>query len=63
MLADGYAPSDDLIAELQAHVRASTAPYKYPRAVAFVASLPKTVTGKILRRELKALEISRKQAE
>ena len=43
VLADGYAPSDDLIAELQAHVRASTAPYKYPRAVAFVASLPKTV--------------------
>ena len=59
VLADGFTPSDDLIVELQAHVRASTAPYKYPRAIAFVPSLPKTVTGKILRRELKADELKR----
>lgn len=59
VLADGFEPSDDLIAELQAHVRTSTAPYKYPRAIAFVPSLPKTVTGKILRRQLKADELTR----
>jgi acyl-coenzyme A synthetase/AMP-(fatty) acid ligase len=45
-----------LAAELQAHVKAVTAPYKYPRAVAFVPELPKTVTGKIRRRELRDRE-------
>ena len=40
--ATGYAPSDDLARELQDHVKASTAPYKYPRIVDFAAELPKT---------------------
>jgi acyl-coenzyme A synthetase/AMP-(fatty) acid ligase len=42
-----------LVAELQAHVKQVTAPYKYPRAIEFVASLPKTVSGKIRRAELR----------
>jgi len=42
-----------LIAELQDHVKRLTAPYKYPRAITFVASLPKTSSGKIRRIELR----------
>ncbi|HVB10717.1 MAG TPA: AMP-binding protein [Bacillota bacterium] len=48
-------------AELQAHVQKVTAPYKYPREVEFVAELPKTVSGKIKRFELRALENARKR--
>jgi acyl-coenzyme A synthetase/AMP-(fatty) acid ligase len=51
-----------LAAELQAHVQRVTAPYKYPREVEFVAELPKTVSGKIKRFELRALEEARKRA-
>ncbi|KAB2913259.1 MAG: acyl--CoA ligase [Hyphomicrobiaceae bacterium] len=50
----GFVPSPALAAELQDHVKHSTAPYKYPRAVVFIEELPKTASGKILRRELKA---------
>jgi acetyl-CoA synthetase len=52
VLREGFAPSPGLIEELQAHVRAETAPYKYPRRVWFVPSLPKTTSGKIARREI-----------
>jgi acetyl-CoA synthetase len=54
ILAPGHEPSDELAAELQAHVRSVTAPYKYPRLITFVDELPKTVSGKIRRSELKA---------
>jgi acyl-coenzyme A synthetase/AMP-(fatty) acid ligase len=53
ILAGGYEPSDELTAELQAHVRELTAPYKYPREIHFVTELPKTVSGKIRRSELR----------
>jgi acetyl-CoA synthetase/medium-chain acyl-CoA synthetase len=53
VLAPGYEPSDALATELQNHVKSVTAPYKYPRAVAFVTELPKTVSGKIRRVELR----------
>ena len=53
VLADGIAAGEELAAELQAHVRAAIAPYKYPREVAFVAELPKTATGKLQRYALK----------
>jgi acyl-coenzyme A synthetase/AMP-(fatty) acid ligase len=53
VLAPGYAPSDGLKLELQEHVKRSTAPYKYPREIEFLAELPKTVTGKIRRVELR----------
>ena len=53
VLRDGFAASDGLVAELQAHARAETAPYKYPRRVTFVDALPKTTTGKIDRAALR----------
>ena len=49
VLAKGYEPSDELIKELQNHVKKTTAPYKYPRVVEFVTELPKTISGKIRR--------------
>jgi 2-aminobenzoate-CoA ligase len=54
--APGFEPSDQLAAELQAHVKATIAPYKYPRAVEFVASLPKTATGKLQRAALRVAD-------
>ncbi len=53
VLRPGVDPSDALARELQEHVKAVTAPYKYPRQVEFIASLPKTVSGKIRRVELR----------
>ena len=44
------------LAELQQHVRRVTAPYKYPREVEFLLDLPKTISGKILRTELRKRE-------
>ena len=49
---------DDLVKELQQHVKKETAPYKYPRIVEFVDELPKTISGKIRR-----VEIRQKDAE
>jgi acyl-coenzyme A synthetase/AMP-(fatty) acid ligase len=54
VLRDGHAPSDDLARDLQDHVKAQTAPYKYPRIVDFAAELPKTASGKIRRAALRA---------
>ena len=50
VLAKGYEPSDELVKELQNHVKHTTAPYKYPRVVEFVDELPKTIGGKIKRK-------------
>jgi acyl-coenzyme A synthetase/AMP-(fatty) acid ligase len=54
VLKEGATPSPALAAELQAHVRAQTAPYKYPRIVEFADSLPKTASGKVRRALLRA---------
>jgi acyl-coenzyme A synthetase/AMP-(fatty) acid ligase len=59
MLAPGYNASDALAAELQEHVKNETAPYKYPRKIEFVDSLPKTVSGKIRRFALRNKEWGR----
>jgi acetyl-CoA synthetase/medium-chain acyl-CoA synthetase len=56
ILAPGYTPSDELSKDLQDHVKQITAPYKYPRKIAFVESLPKTPSGKIRRIELREKE-------
>lgn len=56
VLRDGTDGSDALVAELQAHAKRVTAPYKYPRRIAFVDDLPKTPTGKIRRRLLRDRE-------
>ncbi|MGA0878035.1 MAG: AMP-binding protein [Ilumatobacteraceae bacterium] len=53
-LAEGVAPSDDLAAALIAHCRASLAGYKAPRSVDFIASIPRTGTGKIQKQPLRA---------
>ncbi|TML06657.1 MAG: AMP-dependent synthetase [Actinobacteria bacterium] len=53
VLRDGHVASDALARELQDHVKAQTAPYKYPRIVEFAADLPKTASGKIRRAELR----------
>jgi acyl-coenzyme A synthetase/AMP-(fatty) acid ligase len=53
VLAAGFEPGDELARELQAHAKGLTAPYKYPREIHFVTELPKTVSGKIRRSELR----------
>ena len=56
VLKDIVKPSDELVKELQEHVKKRTAPYKYPRAIEFVKELPKTSSGKIRRIELREKE-------
>jgi acyl-coenzyme A synthetase/AMP-(fatty) acid ligase len=53
VLRDGHAPSDELARELQDHVKAETAPYKYPRIVDFAVELPRTPSGKVQRARLR----------
>jgi len=53
VLAKGWTPSDALVKELQEHVKKTTAPYKYPRIVEFVDELPKTISGKIKRKQIR----------
>jgi len=53
-LAPGYEPSSELTKELQNHVKKVTAPYKYPRIIDYVKELPKTISGKIKRAEIRA---------
>jgi acetyl-CoA synthetase/medium-chain acyl-CoA synthetase len=59
VLREGMAGNAALAEELKTHVKNTTAPYKYPREVEFVAELPKTVSGKIRRAELRAREGAR----
>jgi len=59
VLRKGYEASDALKKELQDHVKKVTAPYKYPRDIAFVKELPKTSSGKIRRVELRNAEWKR----
>ena len=54
VLAPGFVASDELAAEIQQHVKDNTAPYKYPRQIEFIDELPKTVSGKIRRVDLRA---------
>ncbi len=53
VLRKGVTPSEALAAELQEHCKCVTAPYKYPREIEFMDELPKTVSGKIRRVELR----------
>lgn len=54
VLTSSYQPSEELKKELQTFVKKQTAPYKYPRIVEFVDELPKTISGKIRRTEIRA---------
>lgn len=53
ILTKNYTASDELAKELQEHVKRVTAPYKYPRIVEFVSELPKTISGKIRRVQIR----------
>ncbi|WP_171131127.1 MULTISPECIES: AMP-binding protein [unclassified Ruegeria] len=53
VLADGFSPGEEITQILQEHVKATIAPFKYPRSLVFCAALPKTATGKIQRFKLK----------
>jgi 2-aminobenzoate-CoA ligase len=57
VLASGVAAGDALTAELQDHVKNAIAPYKYPRAIEYVAQLPKTETGKLKRFALRQIAL------
>lgn len=54
VLGPDYSPGDALTKELQDHVKKVTAPYKYPRVIEYVSELPKTISGKIKRAEIRA---------
>ncbi|MGN1321629.1 MAG: AMP-binding protein [Methanosphaera sp.] len=54
VLADNYEPSDELTKDIQNHVKHVTAPYKYPRAIEYVDELPKTISGKIMRKKIRS---------
>ena len=56
VLAPGFSADDDMVNTLQNHMKSVTAPYKYPRKIEFVSALPKTVSGKIRRIELRERE-------
>jgi 2-aminobenzoate-CoA ligase len=60
-LKEGVAPSPELAADLQAHVKADVAPYNYPREIEFVDSQPRTETGKLMRVVLR--DMARNAAE
>ncbi|MFU8767645.1 MAG: acyl-CoA synthetase [Candidatus Methanoperedens sp.] len=60
VLKKGYEPSAKLIEDIQLHVKRLTAPYKYPREIEFVGELPKTISRKIKRRELRLMEFDKK---
>jgi 2-aminobenzoate-CoA ligase len=58
VLKQGYEGSRDLTQQLQDFVKAEIAPYKYPRAIAYVDSLPRTNTGKLQRFELRSMAVN-----
>jgi len=59
VLSQGYVGSPELTKELQDHVKKITAPYKYPRIVEYVESLPKTISGKIRRVEIREKDMNK----
>ncbi|MBU1229186.1 MAG: AMP-binding protein [Proteobacteria bacterium] len=59
VLAPGFEAGDALTKVLQDHVKSVTAPYKYPRIIEYVAELPKTISGKIKRAEIRARDLER----
>ncbi|TAA69646.1 acyl-CoA synthetase MbcS [Planococcus salinarum] len=59
VLVPGTEPTEELVKDLQNHVKELTAPYKYPRAIEFLEQLPKTASGKIRRIELRQKEMKK----
>ena len=56
VLQPGFSRSEDLVENIQAHVRGRLAPYEYPKEIEFIDALPMTTTGKVQRKELRKLE-------
>jgi acetyl-CoA synthetase len=59
VLTKAYTASDALTKELQDFVKKTTAPYKYPRIIEYVEFLPKTISGKIMRKDIRAADKNR----
>jgi len=59
VLASGFEPSDELTKTLQDFVKNLTAPYKYPRIIEYVSELPKTISGKIKRKEIREADLKK----
>jgi len=59
VLAPGHEGAETLTKELQRFVRELTAPYKYPRVIEYVADLPKTISGKIKRKEIREADLAK----
>ncbi len=62
-LLPGFKPSDEIIQEIQEHVKKRLAAHEYPREIEFMDDFPVTVTGKVKRRDLRAREEQRRQAQ
>jgi acetyl-CoA synthetase len=58
ILANDVAPSTDLIKDLQDHVKTKLAAHEYPREIEFVDALPMTISGKIIRKDLRARAVA-----
>ncbi len=56
VLQPGHPPSENLVEQIQTHVRGRLAPYEYPREIEFIDALPMTTTGKVQRKELRKRE-------
>jgi acetyl-CoA synthetase len=56
VLSAGHVGTDDLVRQLQQHVRGLLAPYEYPKEIEFIEQLPMTTTGKVQRRVLRLRE-------
>src|SRR5690606_26715492 len=58
VLRDKFHPSEELARELQSHAKRLSAAHSYPREIAFLDALPMTMTGNVMRRELRKLAIA-----
>lgn len=63
VLKTDFEPSDKLAKNIQDYVKSITAPYKYPRKIEFVKELPKTISGKIKRKDLRDIEMKKFEEE
>jgi acetyl-CoA synthetase len=63
VLQQGYSPTEQLVGEIQSHVRGRLAPYEYPREIEFIDALPMTTTGKVQRKELRKREEAKLRAQ
>ncbi|PID73440.1 MAG: acyl-CoA synthetase [Desulfobacterales bacterium] len=63
ILSAGYEGNEELVKTLQDHVRKVTAPYKYPRVIEFVTELPKTISGKIKRADIRNADLEKMTAD